>query len=357
MTISSDPAEVQSTIESLETERHPPGVANWLLQLIEQLPVPYPVFCLGVFIAGTALQQLILVLNFKTPFLPLDIDSLLNGYVMAYCLALILYVKRSARQSLLAFAPVLDLDKARYQHLHSALINLPTGPAFLCGLFLVLASVLVNYVFAGEEIRAKLVTPAVMGTAVGSACLTYSLVGILVYDLIRKLWLISRIYSYARKLDLFNHRSLYAFSGLTARILAGWILLSYPNVLLADLWRSPAWLSITGLMLFLVVAAFAYTLLHIHSRIKMEKDSMLFAVQNRLQSIFTQLHERMDSGALHDVNQLKALIDSLLVERDTITKISTWPWESGTLTSFFSVVLLPIGIWLFQTWVKKLLGS
>jgi len=357
MTISSDPAEVQSTIESLETERHPPGVANWLLQLIEQLPIPYPVFCLGVLVVAAVLHQLIVVLNFNISFWPIDIDSLLNGYVMAYSLALLLFVKQSARQSLRAFAPALDLDKAGYQHLQATLVNIPTGPALLTGLVVAAASIILNLIFASETLRADLLRPPVLGTAVGSACLTYGMVGILIYDLVRKLWLIGRIYSYARKLDLFNHRSLYAFSGLTARILAGWLLLSYPNVLFPGLWRSPAWLSITGLMLFLILIAFAYTLLHIHDRIRKEKEGLLFAVQNRLQSVFTQVHERMDSESLQDVGQLKSLIDSLIVERDTLTKVSTWPWQIETMTSFFSVVLLPVGVWVFRTWITKLLGS
>lgn len=84
---------------------------------------------------------------------------------------------------------------------------------------------------------------------------------------------------------------------------------------------------------------------------------MLFAIQNRLQSVFLQLHERMDSGALQDLPQLKALIDSLLVERDMLVRISTWPWNTETVTSFFSAVLLPAGIWLFKTWGAKLLES
>lgn len=357
MTASSDPTGVQSAIESLETERPRSGAIDRLLQWIERLPIPYPVFCLGVLVVGTVLQQLILALNFKISFWPIDIDSLLNGYVMAYCLALTLFVKQSARQSLNSFAPALELDEARYQHLQAALTSLPTGPALLTGLVVAAASVILNLVFAGEELLADLLRPPVMGTAVGSALLTYGMVGILMYDLVRKLWLIGRIYAYARNLDLFNHRSLYAFSGLTARILAGWILLSYPNVIFTGLWRSPAWLSVTGLMLVVMIGAFTYTLLHIHERIRKEKEGMLFAILNRQQSVFVQVHERMDSGVLQELPQLKALIDSLSVERDTLTRISTWPWNTETVTSFFSAVLLPAGIWLFKTWGAKLLES
>ena len=141
--------------------------------------------------------------------------------------------------------------------------------------------------------------------------LTYGLVGILMYDLIRKLWLISRIYTLGGKFDLSeNRRTLYAFSGLTARILAGWLILSYPSALLATgNWRSPAWLTVTGLTLAAILIAFVQTLL-----------------------------------------------DSLVVERDVLAKISIWPWQSDTLAGFASVVLAPIGLWLIQTLFKQLLG-
>jgi hypothetical protein len=341
-----------------ETERSRAGIIDRLLDGIEQLPIPYLVFCLIVFVIGVVLLPLAMVL--RTPALSwsIDLDSILSSYVMAYSLGLMLYVRRSARQSLAAFAPVLDLDDAAYQRLQTNLIRTPTVPALLTGVSVVATSLLANYLLVSEGIRLALSTPVGLITMLVLVCLTYGVVGILIYDLIRKLWLISRIYTLGGKFDLFNRRTLYAFSGLTARILAGWLILSYPNALLAaGNWRSPAWLTVTGLTLAVILIAFAYTLLHIHQRIRAEKERLLLEVRSRLHQSFTRLHERMDRDTLQDVAQLKVLMDSLVVERDVLTKISTWPWQGETLASFSSVVLLPIGLWLIQTVIKQLLGT
>ena len=341
-----------------ETEQSRSGVIDRFMEWIEQLPISYLVFCLIVFVIGVVLLPLGMVLRSPDHLWTIDLDSILSSYVIAYSLGLMLYVRRSARQSLAAFAPVLDLDDAAYQRLQTNLIRTPTAPALLTSVSVVATSIVANYLVASEEMRSLLFSPAVLITTVVLVGLTYGMVGILVYDLIRKLWLISRIYALGGKFDLFNRHTLYAFSGLTARILAGWLILSYPSALLAGgNWRSPAWLTVTGLTLAVILIAFVYTLLHIHQRMRTEKERLLLDVQSRLRQAFTRLHERMDHDTLQDVAQLKVLMDSLVVERDVLTKISTWPWQGETLAGFSSVVLLPIGLWLIQTLIKQLLGT
>lgn len=346
----------QATVRKIEESKL--SIIDVWMAWIEHLPVPYLVVCLILFVIGVVLFQLIMVAPIGAPFWPIALDSFLNSYLIAYGLSLMLFVRRSARQSLAVFAPVLNLDETGFQQLQANLLRTPTGPTLLASVSVIAISLLANFALGDEQIGTVLLTSPIILPLIIVISLTYGMVGILMYDLIRKLWLISRIYMLGGKFDLFNRRTLYAFSGLTARILAGWLILSYPSALLASgNWRSPAWLTITGLALAVILIAFVYTLLHMHRRMQAEKERLLLDVQSRLHQVFAQLHERMDRGALTDLSQLKVLMDSLIVERDTLTKISTWPWETGTLASFFSVVLVPVGVWFFQTWVKKLLGS
>jgi len=341
-----------------ETERNRSGVIDRLMEWIEHLPIPYLVVCLIVFVIGVVLFRLIRVLTSQAPFWPIDLDSFLDSYVIAYGLGLMLFVRRSARQSLAAFAPVLDLDAAAYQRLQVNLIGTPAAPALLTSVCVIATSVLVNFVLGGEAMQAILLTAAVMLPLMIVISLTYGMVGILMYDLIRKLWLISRIYTLGGKFDLFNRRTLYAFSGLTARILAGWLILSWPSALLTTgNWRSPAWLTVTGLTLAAILIAFGHTLLDMHQRMRAEKERLQLDVQSRLHQAFARLHERMDQDTLQDMAQLKALMDGLVVERDVLAKLSTWPWQGETLAGFSSVVLLPVGLWLIQTLLKQLLGT
>jgi hypothetical protein len=357
MSVASNATATQPPLEPLKAEPGQDGMLNRLLRWVDRLPIPYPVFCLGVWVGCTVLFQGMLAFSTHQPPWPLNLNSTLNAFVLAYCLGLTLHVQRSVRQSLAAFAPVLDLDQEGYARLRAELVSIPTRPALLCGLLVVLTALVGNYLLGSNTIRAALSVAPIMISSAAVVSLTYGVVGILMYNLIRKLWLIGRIYPLAGRLDLNNHRSLYAFSGLTARIWAGWIVLSYPSVLLMpDVWRNPAWMTVTGLTLFVISAGSCYALLHIHRRIGAEKQRMLFDVQTRLQDTFTRLHEHMDRGSLQDLGPLKVLMDSLVLERGVLEKVSTWPWQSETLAGFSSVVLLPLAIWLVQTWIKKLAG-
>ncbi len=44
---------------------------------------------------------------------------------------------------------------------------------------------------------------------------------------------------------------------------------------------------------------------------------------------------------------------SLLLERETLKKISTWPWEAETMRGFLSSVGLPILLWFITTYLGR----
>ena len=46
-------------------------------------------------------------------------------------------------------------------------------------------------------------------------------------------------------------------------------------------------------------------------------------------------------------------LDYLVLQRDVLARLPTWPWSTGTLRGFASVLVVPIVIWLIQ----RLLGN
>lgn len=53
------------------------------------------------------------------------------------------------------------------------------------------------------------------------------------------------------------------------------------------------------------------------------------------------LHQRVDDERVVDAPQLHAQLASLAVERDALAKTSTWPWDTATLTTFVTTLVLP----------------
>jgi hypothetical protein len=64
------------------------------------------------------------------------------------------------------------------------------------------------------------------------------------------------------------------------------------------------------------------------------------------------IHDRVSTDRHGDVAPLNTSLTALMTTRKVVADISTWPWATDTLRSFFSTLLLPIPLWL----VTRFLG-
>jgi hypothetical protein len=177
------------------------------------------------------------------------------------------------------------------------------------------------------------------------------------YLTFRQLRLIRRTYAQATGLDLFRAKELYAFSGLTLRMGIGWLIVFYSGALFYPaLVRNIPWASSAGLVLAGIAVSFVTTLFDIHKRIDAVKASHLAEIDGRLKGAFTELHRRIDAGEAGTLAPLREVMDALLVEREVVAKIPTWPWQSGTAAGFLAAILLPLVVWGVQTVLQRLLG-
>jgi hypothetical protein len=62
----------------------------------------------------------------------------------------------------------------------------------------------------------------------------------------------------------------------------------------------------------------------------------------------------VSQGNLPDADKVSIQISSLTVERDLLSRISTWPWDAATLTGFVSALAAPAALWLLQRGTERL---
>jgi len=55
------------------------------------------------------------------------------------------------------------------------------------------------------------------------------------------------------------------------------------------------------------------------------------------------------------MDDLNKALASLVIERDALARISTWPWRPETLRSFLTSVALPVLIWVVTAFLGRLL--
>jgi len=161
-----------------------------------------------------------------------------------------------------------------------------------------------------------------------------------------------------KQFDLFQLEPIYAFSALTSRTGASWVILISLTLLTVPIQAAPfPTLALLIVQLVLAIAAFVLPLRIVNNRLVSEKRRLLAELDQRVKGTLASLHRCFDENALAEVAQINSAIVGLNAERDILTRIPTWPWRAGMLTGFLSIVILPIMLFILQLVLARWFGS
>jgi hypothetical protein len=286
-------------------------------------------------------------------FVPLDF---LAGFWTVLPLALMHHLDHYAEQALMTFRPVCDADEGEVHSLRQSLGTMPALPAALAG---VAGGLFLWIVFlADRDLFLPVRTSSLhFGIAMAQLTVNFALLGTLLYHTIRQLFLVSRIYGRATRLDLFRLSPLYAFSSLTARTGIAWAAALYLSAaLFPEFLRSQLALAFFVAQILLVLGVFAWPLLGIHGRLVAEKDHALDEIGRRLSHALAELESRTDAMDLAQMDALNKMVTGLGAGRELILKVPTWPWNPGTPLAVLTTLLLPVGLYLLQRLLEEMIG-
>ncbi len=339
----------------------PPYASSWfdrLLDFIERLPGPTWVYLVALLVIPFAYLQVVLWWNGTLPFPSIDIPRAFFIPLTPYVLGFWLYIRHVARNQLAKFRPVLDVTDAEYAELEYILMNMPARLTLMVTSIAILGDV-IFYLVLPQEIVQRYGTNvfAVLAQLIWIQFPALLLAGIGIFRALYLLRQVSRVHRRARQINLYQASSLYAFSSLTAQIAIGLIAPVY------YLFASQQTLVMTnapllGAMLFAIVTAVACFLLplrEMHNRIVHEKARLLRAVNQRFEQLTARVHQAMDANEFQPMDNWNKALTNLVIERDTLDKIPTWPWERGTLTGFLTALILPIVLWLVTRILERVL--
>jgi hypothetical protein len=337
---------------------YPPSWVDRLTDWVRRLPVPSWAFYLGL---GLALLLLELAAKFADrtytqigDIRPIHVLFVLNA---VYYLALFHYLDWVAGRALAAFRPSLIGDEAQYQALHYQLTTLPARPAFLASIAGAVYGVVLYFVTPAAIISqaALLTSPAAIALEVTTNIIGWCAMGAFLYHTVRQLRLVSRIYAQHTRINIFGLGSLYAFSWLTARTAVGIILNLYAWAAFYS--ADPARLENVAIVvvgLVVAVLTFAWPLLGVHQLLVVEKARRRTALAQRMDATIAELHRRTDAGEFERTAEVNGTLDGLLKEQSVLDKISTWPWQPGTLGGLATAILLPLLLWFITRLLERL---
>jgi hypothetical protein len=197
-------------------------------------------------------------------------------------------------------------------------------------------------------VRLEDLSPLGLVVRIAAESLVAALVLILLYHSARQLRAVSRIHAGVTKIDLLRPAPLYAFSRLTASIAIGIVLVLYV-ALPAD---PDAWPAATQNVLLFIpwlvlpmvvsVAAFVLPLRGMHASITAEKGRLMDSCARRIEEVTSRIHAAVDADDLSRADGLNKMLASLVMERDMLSKLPTWPWQSSTIGAIGTAIVLPI---------------
>jgi hypothetical protein len=325
-----------------------------LIAAIDRLPgpawLPYLLGSLILAAIGTALGWA----DGSIPPGELSFVRVFNDGSVLYPIAVIHYLMFTARSALDVVTPALGELATEKSRLERA-FTVTSWPLVIVGMVLGTAFAAAFAVFDPAAIglsesasTALVVFVAVVGTF-GSIAQA-----ILVLFVLNQMIQIVRVHRMATAITLFDSRTHGAFARLTLRGSIGLALPVYVFTFHELVAGNPTG-AITGPEIVLVIALVGgAALAGIHRRLVRQKADLVATINLR----FAELAESVRGAtAPTDVGEKKAMMEALLIERDVVRKLSTWPWEAETLRGFLSSIGLPILLWFVTTLLGRLLGS
>jgi hypothetical protein len=358
------PSLPSSTLAARLVRPYPPSWVDRLINWVDKLPGPAWVAYLGGLLTAILLSHAARWIDRSLPAGSVDIARVAEAPFLVFFPAAQHYLNTTARSSLEGFRPALQVRDDEYTKLRYRLTTIPSRSGAVVGVIgaaLGLMSLLSSPLGYGVTSETSLATDVLTAFF---AMLTLSFLAVFTFHTLRQLRLVALVHRMAKHIDLFQLAPVYSFSTLTSRtgisiillLSAGYVFFSFAIVPGSSPAFSPVDLVVMVFMFLVALACFALPLNSMHARLSHEKIRALSEVNRRLETTFESVHELLDKGELHAIDQMEKTLTILTTERKMLAEVSTWPWRPETLRGFLSTLALPILMYVITALVGRVLG-
>jgi len=173
------------------------------------------------------------------------------------------------------------------------------------------------------------------------------------FRIIRQVRILQDLHQRASNINLLHLEPAHAFARLTAGAGGGLILLMAVGNIYNPEMSTGVNLFGTLLVVLSGILIFIVPLIGMRNRLVQEKLQRLQEISDLLQITLDQIHDKVRNQSNNDISEAKSSMGALLEERAMIEKVSTWPWDPGTIRGFASTLILPIALWLITNYLER----
>jgi hypothetical protein len=360
--MTSQPGPPASSVGARHIRPYPPSWVDRIIHAVDKFPGPASLAYLGGLLTAILLSHAVRWIDGSLPAGSVDIIRVAEAPFLILIPAVQQHLNATARHALEGFRPALQIGDDEYNKLQYRLTTIPSrSGAGAVGAALGLLSLLSTPVGYGVTAETSLATGLLTASF---AMLTMAFLAVFTYHTLRQLRLVASVHRMAKRINLFQLAPVYSFSTLTSRtgiailllLSAGYIFLSFANVRVSGAGFSAVDVLVMIFMLVVAVACFALPLNSMHYQLSQEKTRVLAEVNRRLETTINTVHEKLDNGEFHTMDQMEKALANLITERKVLADVSTWPWRPETLRGFLSTLALPIVLYVINAMVGRILG-
>lgn len=342
-----------------KTQLYAPSWIDRFTAWVERLPGPCWLYYLGIGLVLLVSLSIALWVEgaFPTGTI-LPVHLFLTG-VFAFFLAMFYYLDEWAGSALATLRPDLTVDKNEYSALQFQFTTLPALPTLLASLIMLTLAFLTEAIGEPYHIEALYKFPISTNLLRIMYFGCWWLFGAFFYHTVHQLRLINHVYTQHTDINLFRMMPFYAFSNLSAFTAGSLAMIIYGFLIVTPTWDRSDPLILFWIFVFLISAlvTFVWPQLGMHRLQVAEQDRLVDEAYLRLEVIIAELHRQLDNGELEEMEAMNYAIASLEIELNTLKRIRTWPWEPETLQLLITALALPLGLWIIQLILERILGS
>jgi hypothetical protein len=353
----------ESTVDRTEGGSKPPPYApSWVdcfNAWVTRLPGPSWVYYAGMGLVLFSVQIAVLWGEGAYPVGTIIPSHTFIAGIIPLLLWLCLHLDTRAEEAVRTMRPAMKASDEQYARLRYEVTTLPSRATLLASLSGVAFILLVNLLLGTSRGFDDLAGfPIPRNIIYWMYVSSWWFIAAFLYHTVHQLRTINLIYTKYTRVALLRMTPLYALSGLTAltaislaAITYGWIALN------PGLSEEPISWAIVVPITVLAIATFVWPLLGIHRLLAQEKGRLLDGCSLRLEAITAELHRRVDSERLEGMDDLNKTMASLQIELNLLEGIPTWPWQPETVRLLITALALPLGLWLAQYVLQRLMGA
>jgi hypothetical protein len=270
---------------------------------------------------------------------------LVGAFNVVFILGVNHVMQRLAGSTFDQFKPSLDLPQEEIQLARNHFV---LAPAWLGLAFLLLgAQSGVSQVLEEASAVNFKVTPLMYAIGFISFTSTSIFTTYFLANTIRRLRLIILLHRQVERVDLYHLDSLRAFSRFSSTTAFALLL----TILANSPWFIESAGEIEELIFYIFISVLALVvflvpLLGLRNKINQARDERTNDLMADMDLIAGKISQAVRRDELERLDKLKVGMDGLILQRDELRKLHTWPWSTVTIRAFWSAFLLPIILWL-----------